>query len=299
MTGATIELDGSASTDADGDALIYTWVLSSQPVGSAATIANANAAKPTFVPDVAGTYVATLVVNDGKVTSAPANVTITTDAVAFDSIPSPLPANVPSYGLEAYSLGSIGDQVTLKPGSAHTLKSFSVVMSSWACETGGWNTKDCVTGANAVFTHPITVSFYDVNHALIATRTQTFSIPYRPSTHPDCVDSNGRPTGAWKTSSGECKNGIARKIEFDLRSLNATLPDTFSYEVSYNTSHHGPAPIGGAGGAYDSLNVGIYDTATSPSVGSDPLPADLVWNGTALPKPVGAGVMAQVRVGAP
>ncbi|MDH5331543.1 MAG: PKD domain-containing protein [Aquincola sp.] len=76
LTGATVTLNGGGSTDVDGDPLTYAWTLTTRPAGSAAVLSNANAVAPTFVADVAGSYVATLVVNDGKVNSAPATVTI-------------------------------------------------------------------------------------------------------------------------------------------------------------------------------------------------------------------------------
>ena len=55
----------------------YAWTLSSRPAGSAAALTGASSAAPTFTADVAGTYVASLVVNDGKVNSTAATVTIT------------------------------------------------------------------------------------------------------------------------------------------------------------------------------------------------------------------------------
>lgn len=76
VTGATITLDGTTSTDADGDNLTYNWVLTSSPAGSTATLSSSTVAKPTFVANVAGSYVATLVVNDGKISSAAATVTV-------------------------------------------------------------------------------------------------------------------------------------------------------------------------------------------------------------------------------
>ena len=75
--GTTVKLDGSASTDADNDTLSYAWTLVSKPAGSASTLVGADTAKPTFIPDVAGSYVASLIVNDGKVNSDPATVTVT------------------------------------------------------------------------------------------------------------------------------------------------------------------------------------------------------------------------------
>ena len=76
-TGTVVTLNGSTSSDANGDPLTYAWTLSSRPAGSAAVLTGASSAAPTFTADVAGTYVASLVVNDGKVNSTAATVTIT------------------------------------------------------------------------------------------------------------------------------------------------------------------------------------------------------------------------------
>ncbi|MEZ0306362.1 MAG: PKD domain containing protein, partial [Ramlibacter sp.] len=47
-------LDGSASSDANGDALSYAWTITGKPAGSNAALANATLAKATLIVDVAG-----------------------------------------------------------------------------------------------------------------------------------------------------------------------------------------------------------------------------------------------------
>jgi K319L-like, PKD domain len=74
---SVVQLNGSGSTDVDGNPLTYHWSLITVPQGSVATLNNPSAVNPTFTLDLAGLYVAQLIVNDGTVNSAPSTVTIT------------------------------------------------------------------------------------------------------------------------------------------------------------------------------------------------------------------------------
>ncbi len=82
---STVWLDGSASSDPDGDPLTYAWSIVTKPTSSRATLTKPTSVKPTFTPDRAGTYVVQLVVNDGKASSAPDTVTITVQESPYPS----------------------------------------------------------------------------------------------------------------------------------------------------------------------------------------------------------------------
>jgi hypothetical protein len=74
---STAALNGSGSSDAEGDALTFNWSLVTAPAGSLAEISGASSANASFMPDVPGTYVASLTVSDGTASGAADTVTIT------------------------------------------------------------------------------------------------------------------------------------------------------------------------------------------------------------------------------
>jgi hypothetical protein len=66
----TFTLNGTGSSDANGDTLTYKWTIAYQPSTSTATLSSSTGASPTITATVAGIYVFNLVVNDGKVDSS-------------------------------------------------------------------------------------------------------------------------------------------------------------------------------------------------------------------------------------
>lgn len=85
VNGGTVNLDGTASSDPDGDQLSYSWAFTSRPVGSTATLAGAATATPSFVIDVSGTYQVQLTVTDNG--SPPLNNSATATVSTINSAP--------------------------------------------------------------------------------------------------------------------------------------------------------------------------------------------------------------------
>jgi hypothetical protein len=82
--GQLVTLNGTGSSDPNGDPLTYSWCLRGRPEGSTATLSGANTAHPTFTPDVAGSYVLCLTVNDGQAGSASDSVVVEARVAPFN-----------------------------------------------------------------------------------------------------------------------------------------------------------------------------------------------------------------------
>jgi hypothetical protein len=193
-------------------------------------------------------------------------------AAIYDSIPHPLPGNVPSLGYQSAQTSEFGDLIQFA-GAGRTLAQVTIVMSDWALAAD----YPSFPGAGGpTWSHPLTLNLYEVDNSgpnpapgtLIATRTQTAAIPWRPVADPSCTDKT-----QFRATDGLCYSGLAFTVTFDFTGV--TVPDQVIYGVAYDTETWGAHPIGTAG-PYISLNFGLAQVP--PTTGSNPFPDTAYWN---------------------
>jgi len=73
----TVVLNGSVSSDVDQRTLEYTWSFMSKPAGSNANLSDSTLVTPSFVADLDGEYILSLVVNTGTVFSVADTIKVT------------------------------------------------------------------------------------------------------------------------------------------------------------------------------------------------------------------------------
>ena len=130
-----VTLDGSGSSDADGDTLSYSWAFKSRPAGSLAALSSTSIAGPVFTPDVVGDYVLELSVDDDFANGvATDTVTITAD----DPGTNPPVANAGPDQNVAYVPPSVRVQLdgTGSSDPDMDMLTFSWVLVSFAPESG-------------------------------------------------------------------------------------------------------------------------------------------------------------------
>jgi len=187
FTGVTVNLDGSASTDADGDTLSWAWSLTVVPAGSQAALSAPTAVMPTFMPDLVDQYIAQLIVDDGTAQSLP--VTVAINAEVANTIP------VANAGMDqSIFVGNIavldgstssdadGDLLTYQwsltvvpPGSAAVLSNPAAVNPTFTVDLPGLYTAQLVVNDGLLDSTPDPVSISTLNSRPVADAGQDMS----------------------------------------------------------------------------------------------------------------------------
>ncbi|NVK23437.1 MAG: PKD domain-containing protein, partial [Gammaproteobacteria bacterium] len=143
--GSEVSLNGSQSSDADGDSLTYSWSITSQPSGSTATLTTGQQANASFTPEVSGSYEVTLTVSDGTATDT-ATVTITVNAIVEQN---------------AAPIANAGSNQAVVTGTQVTLNGDQSSDADGDNLTYGWSITSQPSGSNASLSNSeqVTTSF--------------------------------------------------------------------------------------------------------------------------------------------
>ncbi|MCB9760983.1 MAG: hypothetical protein H6739_14180 [Alphaproteobacteria bacterium] len=238
--GQTVSLDGTGSTDPDGDPLSYRWAFNSLPAGSTLTngdIAGRYTATGGFDPDVAGDYEMKLVVEDGAEIDRD-YVTITVDAYDLEATAVDAgPYSVSPGDIVIYSL-------TVANNGSSTIESFDVDLY-YSTNTIISETDDLICSGSTSYSHGagVTVTYTAVCEVpAIADGTYYFGVLLDPEdalfetdeTNNTAVDSLDVTLASGMSWDLEVTGAYA--IDYDV-----TATDSVTYEV--DVTNNGPSDI--------------------------------------------------------
>ncbi|HEY0491365.1 MAG TPA: PKD domain-containing protein [Telluria sp.] len=203
LAGTSAGASASFSYDDDGDTLTYAWAIDARPAGSSATIAAPTASQLAFTPDVAGTYVASLSVTDGKSTGV-AYVTIKALASVTTDVTLPF---VPlewrySRGIDRFVA------IATNPNALHIVDPFTASMRQVPLPMGVKAFNLSPDGKLAAVLHEGIISLVDLETATLLRSTlsggsQTDAFP----TNAGMVYLVGHSGGQWNNPAVHVING--------------------------------------------------------------------------------------------
>ncbi|HEV8635606.1 MAG TPA: PKD domain-containing protein [Chloroflexota bacterium] len=305
FVGTLVQLDGSGSSDVDGDLLGFQWSFVSRPAGSAATLTDPTAPGPAFVVDVPGQYVIELIVNDGAGASRPDLVTV--DTQNSRPVAQAGPDQTVDLGQIVQLDGSQSSDVdrdvlsfrwsfvSRPDGSAAAISDPTAVSPTFLPDVAGLYVVQLIVNDGTIDSQPdtaaVTVDPPNAAPRVDAGPDQTITLP-SPATLSGTVTDDGLPLGsvlavAWSTVSGP---GLVTFANANAAQTTATFAEAGTYVLRLTGSD-------GALAASDDVTVTVKPANQAPVVSAGEnqtitLPASASLTGTAtddgLPDPPGA-----------
>lgn len=183
-TGASVTLNATQSSDAQNDNLTYLWSLTDVPSGSLATLNSTTAGNVTFTTDFVGTYIASLVVNDGTENSIVDTVLVT--ATTEDDNVDPIDVN--------FSLSAHESNVLMVKAKIITSEVTDVSIQFESADTQSHETSTSaasleheitVLGLRPNTTYQFVAKITDQSGETTRSESQTFTTPELPFNLPD------------------------------------------------------------------------------------------------------------------
>ncbi|MGB5582450.1 MAG: PKD domain-containing protein [Gammaproteobacteria bacterium] len=306
----TVTLDGSGSSDSDGDSLTYDWSLTTVPAGSSAALTGPTTVNPSFTIDVAGTYTAELTVNDGTVNSVADEVIISTtnsaplaDAGADQSALVNDTVTLDGSGstdVDGDSLTYNWSLTTVPVGSSAALTGPTTVYPSFTIDVAGTYTAQLIVNDGTVNSIPDTVNISTTNSAPVADAGADQSALVNDTVTLDgsgSTDVDGDAlTYSWSLTSPTGSTAVLSNITVINPSFTIDVPGTYtaqlivndgtvnSFADTVNISTDNTAPVADAGVEQASFVGGsvILDGSSSNDADGDAL--TFSWSLTAVPE---------------
>jgi hypothetical protein len=219
--GAAVVLNGSGSSDLDGEALNFRWSLQSKPAGSLSHLAGAATVTPSLVVDVAGTYVLQLVVIDSEFESTADTVVVTGIAAAGVPIANAGPDQALGVGMTAQLDGSgssdpNGDPLTFqwtlvsRPAqSAAQLNDPSAVRTTFLVDGAGTYVVDLlVSDGQHLAIDRVVITGVSASPGTLLVSVANYQLPVGFSRAAPVYVSGGDGNYTWSIAEGSLPSGL-------------------------------------------------------------------------------------------
>ena len=284
-TGSLVTLDGSASSDVDGDGLSYSWSLVSVPAGSTASLATPGSVSPTFTVDLDGEYVVQLVVNDGSVDSTPDSVTVT--AATANSAPTAnagADQNVTTGSLVTLDSSASSDAdgdplsyawslLSAPAGSAAALSDGTAAAPSFTPDAAGDYVIQLVVNDGNADSAPDSVTVTAVAAPVAWQAPQSLDARAEASGVDLATNTSGDVLAVWRYADGSGQGGV-------YASHYTPATDTWSQETVYDQGLSTDAPQVAMTAAGDAVVVWVQNEMSGASIWASIYTAGSGW-GTA------------------